>query len=200
MQLRRPEHSGFSALELLIVVAILLILTTMFWGFESRGSRASKMKFCQTNLRKIFIALDIYANDAGGSFPFVMGAATAEIALDPLTPKYTADTSSFICPSSRDDPDQSGNSLAAQSISYAYYMGVKRAAGRLPLLSDRQVNTLPKPVGAPVFSADGKKPANNHKNDGGNVLFSDGGAECSTPSAQFNLAPPAPVILLNPKL
>ena len=195
----RKSNAAFSMLELLIVVAILLFLVAMFWGFDSKNSRASKLKSCQSNLRKIFIALDIYATDFRGSFPSVTNAATSEAALDPLVPRYTADTSAFICPASGDSIFQGGNPLASHRISYAFYMGSKRGANPLPLLSDRQVNALPKAIGAPAFSADGKRPGNNHKNDGGNVLFTDGTAERSSPAAKFNLTPPAGIVLLNPK-
>ena len=187
-------------LELLIVVALLLVLTAMYWGFETKGTRNKKQKSCQANLQKVYIALDIYANDHTNSFPMVAAAMTSEAALDPLVPKYTADTTAFICPGSRDAVLQSGKSLASHRISYAYYMGSKRGASSLPLMSDRQVNTTPKFVGQWVFSPDGKAPGNNHKKDGGNILFSDGHTEHSPAAATISLAPPAGVTLLNPKL
>src|SRR6187402_1097817 len=94
--------AAFSVLELLIVVAILLALTAMFWGFETKGTRNKKQQSCQANLQKLYVALDIFANDHSNAFPVVAGAATSEPALEPLIPKYTADTTAFICPASGD--------------------------------------------------------------------------------------------------
>jgi len=194
-----PPAAAFSMLELLIVVAIIAFLTAMFWGFETKGTRTKKLQACQSNLQKVFIAMDIYANDHTNAFPVVAGATTSEAALDPLVPKYTADTTAFICPSSGDEILQSGKSLASHRISYAYYMGAKRTDSSLPLMSDRQVNVLPKTVGQPVFAPNGKGPGNNHKLDGGNFLFCDGHVESSPATAKAPLAPPAPIVLLNPK-
>jgi prepilin-type processing-associated H-X9-DG protein len=194
-----PATGAFSVLELLIVVAILLLLTAMFWGFETKGTRTKKMKACQSNLQKVFIALDIFANDHTNAFPLVAGATTSEVALDPLVPQYTADTTAFICPSSGDEVLQTGKSLTTHRISYAYYMGAKRTDPAIPLMSDRQINALPKPAGQPVFAPDGKGPGNNHKKDGGNFLFSDGHTESSSAAPKFSLATPPQIILLNPK-
>jgi prepilin-type processing-associated H-X9-DG protein len=191
--------AAFSMLELLIVVAILLLLTAMYWGFETKGTRNKKQQSCQANLQKVFIALDIYANDYANAFPTVNGATTSETALDLLVPKYTADTTAFICPGSGDEVLQSGKSLASHRISYAYYMGAKRGDSSLPLMSDRQVNTAAKAIGQLVFSPDGKAPGNNHRKDGGNMLFNDGHTEHSPPAAKVSLAPPASVTLLNPR-
>jgi prepilin-type processing-associated H-X9-DG protein len=66
-------------------------------------------------------------------------------------------------------------------------------------MSDRQIDTLPKPAGAPVFSTDGKPPGNNHHKYGGNFLFTDGHTESSGPKAPFVIAWPTNVTLLNPK-
>jgi type II secretory pathway pseudopilin PulG len=192
-------RAAFSMIELLIVVALLLVLVTMFWGFESKDSRRQKQKSCEANLQKLYLALDIFAGEHTNDFPIIPGATTSEAALAPLVPKYTADLSAFICPASGDASLASGKPLTAQRISYAYYMGTRRANGSLPLLSDQQVNSLPKAIGQPVFSPDGKAPGNNHKEAGGNILFSDGRTEHSRAAATVALTPPAGVTLLNPR-
>jgi len=194
----RPA-AAFSVLELLIVVAILMLLTAMFWGFETKGTRSKKLKSCQTNLQKLYVALDIFANDHTNSFPIVAGATTSEPALDPLIPKYTTDMTAFICPASGNRALPSGQSLGAQRISYAYYMGAKRGGSSMPLLTDRQVNTAAKVIGQQVFSPDGKSPGNNHKQEGGNILFTDGHIEHSSAAAAVTLTPPPGSTLLNPK-
>jgi len=199
--LRLPARpaAAFSVLELLVVVAILLVLTAMFWGFETKGTRNKKQRSCQANLQKLYVALDIFANDHTNALPFVPSAVTSEPALDLLIPKYTADLTAFICPASGDRALSASQPLAAHRISYAYYMGAKRGEATHPLVSDRQVNTAAKAIGQPVFSSDGKSPGNNHKRDGGNILFSDGHVEHSAAAASVTLTLPPGVILLNPK-
>jgi len=116
-----------------------------------------------------------------------------------LVPKYTADTSLFICPGSEDGALPSGQSIAKHRISYAYYMGLRSDSGaQWPLLSDAQINVDAKRKGDRLFSAENKRPGNNHRGFGGNVLFADGHVEDSSGEATADLPIPAGGTLLNP--
>ncbi|HEX5400114.1 MAG TPA: type II secretion system protein [Verrucomicrobiae bacterium] len=190
---------GFSLIELLVVLALMIILTTMMWGFSSKSHQRSAQRACRQNLEKIYVALQIYANDFSGGLPAITNAETSEAPLSLLVPHYTVDTSIFICPGSKDSPLPSGVSFANHKISYAYYMGQKLGDARQPLMSDWQINTLPKRAGDDAFSTTGKAPGNNHSQYGGNFLFGDGHAELSPPKLSFSLATPPGVVLLNPK-
>ena len=190
---------GFSLIELLVVLALMIILTVMMWGFTSESHQHAAQRACQQNLEKIYVALQIYANDFSGRLPVVTNALTSEEPLSLLVPRYTADTAIFICPGSKDSPLPSGVSFAHRTISYAYYMGQRAGDAQQPLASDWQINTLPKQAGDPVFSATGKPPGNNHYKYGGNILFCDGHAELSPPRLPFPLATSNGVVLLNPK-
>ena len=192
-------ESGFSLVELIIVLALLIILTTMMWGFASESHQHAAQRACQQNLEKIYVALQIYANDFSGRLPAVTNALTSEEPLSLLVPRYTADTSIFICPGSKDSRLPSGVSFADRRISYAYYMRQRLGDARQPLMSDWQVNTLPKHAGDLVFSATGKPPGNNHYKYGGNILFCDGHVELTPPRLPFSLATSNGVVLLNPK-
>ncbi len=192
-------QTGFSLIEVLIVIALILILTTLYWG-SSSGSRQRRHQLtCQKNLQKIFIAMEIYANDHTGKFPNVTGARTSEEALALLVPRYTADTSVFICPGSNDSPLPAGESFLKKKISYAYYMGRRSADAPEVLMSDRQVDTQSKTTGQYVFSNTGKAPGNNHDKYGGNFLFCDGHADLSPAQAPFSIVLTQGVVLLNPK-
>jgi prepilin-type processing-associated H-X9-DG protein len=116
-----------------------------------------------------------------------------------LVPHYTVDTSIFVCPGGKDAPLPSGISFTNRKISYAYYMGQRLGDAQQPLMSDRQVNALPKRAGDPVFSAEGKPPGNNHSKYGGNFLFGDGHADLTPPQLSFSLVTTQGVVLLNPK-
>lgn len=193
------NRTGFSLIEMLISLAIILILFTMMFGFGSRQNQKNQKQKCQTQLQKIFISLQIYANEHANSFPVQTNATTSEAALAGLVPRYTADATIFVCPGSKDKPLSPGTPLTSGRISYAYYMGRKQTDERLPLLSDRQVDTKPKVSHALVFSEDGSKPANNHHKYGGVFLFSDGSAEHFPAQTPIALPVGAGVTLLNPK-
>jgi prepilin-type N-terminal cleavage/methylation domain-containing protein/prepilin-type processing-associated H-X9-DG protein len=199
--LRAPskEPAGFSLLELLVVVALILILSTMYWGSTSGSRRRQQQEACGKNLEKVYVALQIYANDHAGAFPEVAGARSSEEALSELVPHYTVDTSSFICPGSKDSPLPSGEAFRDRRISYAYLMGQRATNLTAVLMSDRQVDARAKSAGEQVFSSTGKPPGNNHGKDGGNFLFVDGHVEATPPQLPRSLGITQGVVLLNPR-
>ena len=79
---RCPAQAGFSLVELLITLALMLIMTTMMWGFGSASRQRAEKKACQQNLSKIYLAMQIYANDYAGKLPETTNARTSEEALD----------------------------------------------------------------------------------------------------------------------
>lgn len=195
----RPNlWNGFSLIELLMVVAILAILSALMWKSLAGNTGKSKLAGCQQNLQKSYIALQIFANDNANRFPIVPTATSSEQALGPLVPKYTSDTSVFICPGVDDSPAPNNDPLPKQHISYAYYMGRVPGDAQTALMTDAQVNSLSKTPGQPIFSTTGKPPGNNHKSSGGNFLFCDGHVESTVSGAPFSLVLTQGVVLLNP--
>lgn len=193
-------RAGFTLIEMLITLALILILTVMFYGHGSRSWQQRQKIACQKNLQTIYIALEIYANEHQGAFPIRGDAQTAEAALSLLVPRYTTVTESFICPGSKDAALPEGESFEKRKISYAYYMGRRLADSTEAVMSDEQINTKAKMVSELVFSADGKsKPGKNHNKFGGNVLFCDGRTEESPAKSAFPLSVTPGVVLLNPK-
>ena len=195
----RCHPAAFSLIELLIVAALLIVLTTMYWGSNAGTRRQKQTAVCQQNLQKIYLALQIYANDREGKFPEVLGARTSEQALAVLVPRYTIDTSVFICPSSGDSSLPAGESFSKRRISYAYYMGRRATDAHEALMSDRQVDNQAKAAGQYAFSSTGKAPGNNHQKDGGNFLFCDGHTESTPAAVPFSIGLTQGVVLLNPK-
>ncbi len=191
---------AFSLVELLITLALIIVMAVMFHGFGSRSNQQRQMKSCQKNLQKIYLALEIFANEHGGLFPAQAGAQTSEEPLALLVPRYTVASEAFVCPGSKDSPLPTAEPFGRRKISYAYFMG--RALTNDPgdlLVTDRQINTQPKAKGARIFSEDGDKPGNNHHKYGGNYLFVDGHLEQSAALAPFSINPPPGVTLLNPQ-
>jgi prepilin-type N-terminal cleavage/methylation domain-containing protein/prepilin-type processing-associated H-X9-DG protein len=196
---RLNSRVGFSLVELLITLALLLIISTMYFGFSSPNHQRTAKRSCEANLQKIFLAQEIYARDNAGAFPVVASAATSEVPLDLLVPRYSVDREIFICPGSKDSPLPAGESLRTNKISYAYYMGRHSGGAPSALMSDAQVNTNSKSAGDAIFSATGKAPGNNHHQFGGNILFNDGHVESSPTNLVSALPANAGVVLLNPK-
>lgn len=197
--LRRRKVSAFSLIELLAVIAIIITAYVLFFSFASESHQRSQMDRCADNLQKVYLAAQIYGNDFG-RYPVNTNAQTSEQVLNELVPRYTSDTSIFVCPGGRDPDIQSGTPLEPCKISYAYYMG--RDTNALPddsLMSDRQVNTLSKNIGDLVFSPDGKPPGNNHHKFGGNVLACNGSVQNIPTNTTISLAFSNGIVLLNPK-
>jgi prepilin-type N-terminal cleavage/methylation domain-containing protein/prepilin-type processing-associated H-X9-DG protein len=193
----RNPSEGFSLIELLVTIALILVLTTLYWSPNKASRQHGLQMSCQKNLQKAYIALEIFANDSGGKFPQMKGANTSEEALDVLVPKYTSDTSVFICPGSDDSLLPPRGSLRSRRISYAYYMG-RGLTNSQVLMSDKQVDSRAKAAGAVAFSTTGKPPGNNHRQYGGNLLFCDGHVELTPPQVPFALELGAGEALLNP--
>jgi len=191
-------RAGASLIELLCVVALLLILFTLYWSSGSESRQQRRLKACQQNLSRIFMALQIYANDQHEKLPELAGAQSSEEPLSLLVPRYTIDTPVFICPASGDSPLPPGESFRTRKISYAYYMGRRAADAQAVLMTDRQVDASPKTAGQLLFSDSGRPPGNNHGRTGGNLLFGDGHAEACPPRAPSSLALAPGVVLLNP--
>ena len=189
---------GFSLLELLLVVAIIMVLATFYWAPSKTNRQAALRIACQQNLQKLYIALEIYANDHAGALPKVASARNSAEALDVLVPRYTAETSLFICPASDDRPLNGGGPLKTKKISYAYYMGRALTNAAQALMTDNQVDSLPKVAGQTTFSNDGNPPGNNHGKLGGNLLFCDGHVEQIPPNTPVALDLDKGERLLNP--
>lgn len=195
---RRSCAAAFSLIELLVVLALMIILVTVYWN-HGPSKRDRELSACRLNLEKVYLALQIYSRDNHDKYPMVTNAVTSEEALAPLVPHYTSDTAPFICPSVGDSSLPTGKSFADWKISYAYYMGRRASDTDRALMSDAQVNSASKGVGATVFSENGRAPGNNHGKGGGNFLMGDGSVNSTTANAQFPITVQPPVVLLNPK-
>jgi len=174
-------------------------MASMMYGFGSRNEQQKRKSACEKNLQNIYLALDIYAKDNADALPQATNALTSEVPLAQLIPRSTVASEIFICPGSKDSALPNGESFADRRISYAYFMGRRLSEPGAMLMSDRQIDSKPKPAGAQIFSADGKPPANNHSKFGGIFLFTDGRTEAIGVTAPFAVEWPTNVTFLNPR-
>lgn len=187
-------------MELVISIVLVLILSMMLMGRGLFSNHQRQMANCQKNLQNIYLAMNIYAGDNKGAFPAINGVASSEPPLSLLVPRSTTVTEIFICPGSNDNKLPEGEPFAKRRISYAYYMGRAKTDGADALLvTDGQVNPLPKIKRQQMFSENGKSPGANHSKSGGNLLFCDGSFRSAKARAARDYLFPTNVVLLNPK-
>lgn len=195
----RSWNQGFSLVELLIVAALILIMFVMLHTRGSGSFQKSRKDECRLLMAEQFKALNNFALDHDGRYPFVTNATTSDQALALLVPTATTETRIFICPGSKDSALPEAAPFAGRRISYAYYMGLGSGAGSpLPLTSDWQIAPGAKAIGDEVFSSNGKGAGSNHDKFGGNVLFTDGAVRFIPPVTKTVLPMNSGTTLLNP--
>jgi prepilin-type N-terminal cleavage/methylation domain-containing protein/prepilin-type processing-associated H-X9-DG protein len=194
------RRNGFSLVELIIVMALIVVMFVMLHSSGSRSYQIQLKEQCRKNLVAQFTALSTYATDHDGAFPVVTNdVAGPDAALGLLVPTCTTDTKMFICPGSKDGALPAAKPFIGRPISYAVYSGrTDTGEAGIPLVTDRQVNDLAKLAGDPLFSVSGKGPGNNHDRFGGNILWLDGRVSYSGTNA-LEALPLGPVVrLVNP--
>jgi prepilin-type N-terminal cleavage/methylation domain-containing protein len=130
---------GFTLIELLVVIAIIAILAAIAVPVYGTAIMAAQMSDASNNARQIVIALKMYANDNGGSFPSGTNSygekiATANDAFRSLVPSYIDNESVFTVPRSKDGPKADNKIDPEQQIlrpgenHFAYIEGVSSAS------------------------------------------------------------------------
>jgi prepilin-type N-terminal cleavage/methylation domain-containing protein len=71
MSVRNNSHRGFSLIELVIVVVIIAIIAAIAIPRMSRGAQGATDSALQADLRTLRNAVDLYAQEHGGSYPTV---------------------------------------------------------------------------------------------------------------------------------
>ena len=61
--MQRAGSGGFTLIELMVVIALILIMYAMMYGPAQKSYQDKKLVLCQKNLQMIDIALKIYTAD-----------------------------------------------------------------------------------------------------------------------------------------
>lgn len=71
---RRHRRSAFTLIELLVVIGVLGLLSALLLPALARSKQAAARAVCESNLRQLAVATQLYWNDnAGRSFPYYLG-------------------------------------------------------------------------------------------------------------------------------
>lgn len=62
-------NKAFTLVELLVVIAIIAILAAILFPIFLKAKESAKLTWCQSNLRQLALAMQMYIDDSNGRFP-----------------------------------------------------------------------------------------------------------------------------------
>src|SRR3954464_7719733 len=65
---RNRPRAGFTLIELLVVIAIIAILAAILFPVFARAREAARKATCQSNLRQLGVAAQMYLQDNDGAY------------------------------------------------------------------------------------------------------------------------------------
>ncbi len=181
------KKSGFTLLELLVVISIIAILAVSLTPAFSRAREAARRTTCGQSMGQIHKAITMYEVDYN-CYPATGTGTLAytdkpQDGLNLLYRQYIDDVRVFSCPSNRMSPTELDNVAVSSSTgfsgslksSYGYSPGHTSQNSRVVILADKQ--------GSGVNSDNhGKNAGQNMLSSGGSVAFQPALAGSAPPS------------------
>ncbi len=95
------RKTGFTLIELLVVIAIIAILAAILFPVFARAREKARQASCQSNMKELALAFQMYIQDYDGAFPHVYDDTHGYriIWADQIEP-YVKNRQIFACPSS----------------------------------------------------------------------------------------------------
>ena len=182
-------RGGFTLVEILVVLGIVVVLLGILLPVLSTAREKSRKTVCQSNLRVIGQCLIMYANANAGRLPngnppteWIDYAGTNAV-LVAFANQYVKSPGVFACPSDNDSPPDkilTGDQTLPYSARMSYeFFSVYWAPEYGPMLvklqSQKQGKILA-PMAWDIDGGDSKSALRNHRG-GGNVVMVDGHVE-----------------------
>ncbi|MHB0938206.1 MAG: DUF1559 family PulG-like putative transporter [Armatimonadota bacterium] len=99
--MRSSMKRGFTLIELLVVIAIIAILASILFPVFSKAREKARQATCNSNVRQIALAIQMYAQDNQSQYPGIDGSSWPS----KIAPYLGSSAAMFMCPS-----DNSGDS------------------------------------------------------------------------------------------
>ena len=136
---RSSVHSGFTLIEMLIVITLIAILMAVLFPVFAQVQEKARQRVCGSNLQQIGVSVALYRQDYDGRFPLAVTVASrgipdvwassplyAHIPKLPLLPDilqpYCHSREIFRCPSDTGVPATEQNSAIAPTVYDAFGM------------------------------------------------------------------------------
>jgi prepilin-type N-terminal cleavage/methylation domain-containing protein len=125
---------GFSLVELLVAIAIIMVLAALLVGAVGTASELGGLTACRSNLHDLGIALLAYAKDHGGALPVTetLDGPQPELTAGLAKGGYMAEPRTYYCPAER-VPERrfSQENFDEGRIGYFYFSCEKASPNRL---------------------------------------------------------------------
>lgn len=178
----KTGKSGFTLLELVIIIIIIGVLAAILLPALAKTRETARRGACFSNLQQIGLAIHLYSLEHEGELPWSGGANDARCFAN-LHPEYIGDWRIYMCPSDPQWDQKIPLSNTEQQRPYSYrqsyeYFGAWTTEPIKVDLNDPVVRNPDIPIVWDSFSASRIKiTLASHVPAGGNFIFIDGHME-----------------------